>query len=65
VYSTALASAALAAVLLGGIAIWPDWTDWSTATRVWRLLMLIGAAGLAYVATLFASGFRLRDLRGI
>jgi len=27
-----------------------------------RLVALIGAAGLAYVAVLFATGFRLRDL---
>ncbi len=42
---------------------WHDWSDWPTAMRVLRLAILMAAAGLAFVAVLFASGFRLRDLR--
>jgi putative peptidoglycan lipid II flippase len=56
--------AALAAVLLAGIVIWQDWSDWPTLTRVWRLSVLIGAASAAFAAALFATGFRIRDLRG-
>jgi putative peptidoglycan lipid II flippase len=53
----------MVAVLLAGIAIWRGWSDWPTLTRVWRLGVLIGAAGAAFVGVLFASGFRLGDLR--
>jgi len=60
----ALASAALAAVLLVGVSFWSDWSAWSTAVRIERLTVLIGAAGLAYVGALLAAGLRLRDLRG-
>jgi len=34
----------------------------AAAMRVFRLGLLITGAGLAFVATLFACGFRLRDL---
>jgi putative peptidoglycan lipid II flippase len=60
----AIACAALVAVLLAGMAIWQDWTSWAPMTRVWRLFVLIGVAGMVYVAVLFAGGLRLRDLRG-
>jgi putative peptidoglycan lipid II flippase len=50
-------------VLVGGMHAWPDWSAWPTLTRVWRLSVLIGGAGLAYVVTLIACGFRMRDLR--
>jgi putative peptidoglycan lipid II flippase len=59
-----LACSALAAILVVGMLIWPDWSDWPAATRAWRLVGLIAAAGGAYVAVLFAAGFRLHDLRG-
>jgi len=59
----AAACAALATVLLAGIMIWHGWSDWPTLTRVWRLSVLIGAAGAVFVGVLFASGFRMRDLR--
>ncbi len=61
----ALACAAMVAVI--GLALWhwPDWTAWGIATRLWRLGAVIGAAGLAFLLVLFASGFRLRDLRGV
>jgi putative peptidoglycan lipid II flippase len=58
----ALACAAMVALLLLGRWCWPDWTPLSVAGRVWRLALLVGAGGATYVAVLFASGFRLRDL---
>jgi putative peptidoglycan lipid II flippase len=57
------ACGAMIAVLLAGIAIWRGWSDWPTLTRVWRLGVLIGGAGAAFVGVLFACGFRMRDLR--
>jgi putative peptidoglycan lipid II flippase len=60
----ACACAALTAVLVAGVMAWPDWSAWPTATRAWRLVALILAAGAAYAAALFACGFRPRDLRG-
>ncbi len=60
----ALACMALTGVLLAGLALWPDWTVLPSFDRVIRLAILILAAGSAYVAVLFALGFRLRELRG-
>jgi len=61
----ALACAVMVAVLLLGRWCWPDWTgEVSSVARVWRLAVLVAAGGGAYVATLFAAGLRLRDLRG-
>ena len=57
------ACAAMVAVLLAGNMIWQGWSDWPTTTRVLRLSVLICSAGMAFVGVLFASGFRLRDLR--
>jgi putative peptidoglycan lipid II flippase len=59
----AAACGALVVLLLAGLMFWHDWSDWPTATRVLRLAILIAAAGLAFVGVLFATGFRLRDLR--
>ncbi|HEX6834649.1 MAG TPA: murein biosynthesis integral membrane protein MurJ [Rudaea sp.] len=59
----AAACAALIAVLLVGLWFWPDWSAWPTTTRAVRLAVLIGAAAAAYLGVLFATGFRLRDLR--
>ncbi|MDR3388351.1 MAG: murein biosynthesis integral membrane protein MurJ [Rudaea sp.] len=59
----AAACAAMIAVLLLGVTTWHDWSDWPTTTRILRLIIVIGAAGAAFVAALFAGGFRLRDLR--
>lgn len=60
-----LSCAVMIAVLLLGLWLWPDWTDVSKWTRGWHLAALVVAGGGAYVATLFATGFRLRDLRGV
>lgn len=60
----AAACAAMVAVILLALWQWPDWSAWSPLTRVARLAFVIGAAGAAFLAVLFAAGFRLRDLRG-
>jgi putative peptidoglycan lipid II flippase len=57
------ACAAMVAVLVAGIVIWRGWSDWPTAIRVLRLALLIGVGAAAFVGVLFASGFRMRDLR--
>jgi putative peptidoglycan lipid II flippase len=61
----ALSCAAMIAVLLLGRWLWPDWSTTTWWTRVWHLGALVAAGGGAYVATLFATGFRMRDLRGV
>jgi putative peptidoglycan lipid II flippase len=58
------ACAVMCGVLLAGLARWPDWSDWNALTRVAHLSILVAAGGGAFVAVLFAAGFRLRDLRG-
>jgi putative peptidoglycan lipid II flippase len=58
--------AAMAAVLISGRLLWPDWThDASVFTRIWHLAVLVMAGASTYAAALFASGFRLRELRGV
>ncbi len=59
------ACAVMAAVLWLGLEYWPDWAQISAASRVLRLIALVLAGGGSFLVTLFASGFRLRDLRGI
>jgi putative peptidoglycan lipid II flippase len=59
-----VACAAMIVVLLLGRWVWPHWTVVPVFTRVWHLAVLVLAGGGAYVAALFACGFRLRDLRG-
>ncbi len=58
-----LACAAMSVVLWLGRESWTDWTSEPTWTRVWRLAVLVAAGAATYVGTLFAGGFRLRDLR--
>ncbi|MGH8192132.1 MAG: murein biosynthesis integral membrane protein MurJ [Rhodanobacteraceae bacterium] len=61
-----LASVALAIVVGAGLWFWP-WSQWlheRITTRVIRLVILVAAGGAAYLCTLYASGFRMRDLRG-
>jgi len=52
-------------ILLLGRWLWPDWTRAGVFTRVWHLSVLVTAGAAAYLGTLFASGFRLRELRGV
>lgn len=59
-----LACAAMVAVLLAGLWLWPDWTG-GVWERIVRLAVLVGGGGLAYLAVMAALGFRLRELRGI
>lgn len=60
-----IACGAMVAVIVLALWQWPEWGGWSPWTRVWRLGAVVGAAGLAFVAALFAAGFRLRDLRAV
>jgi putative peptidoglycan lipid II flippase len=53
----------MVAVIVAFLAMWPDWSAWNTATRVWKLAAVIVAAGGAFVVVLFATGFRLRELK--
>jgi putative peptidoglycan lipid II flippase len=61
----AAACAAMIAVLLLGLWLWPDWTTVPVPTRLWHLAILVLAGGATYLAALFATGFRLRELRGV
>jgi putative peptidoglycan lipid II flippase len=58
-----LACAAMVVVLVAGLWIWPVWTTIETWPRIWHLAVLVVAGGLTYVAALFATGFRMRELR--
>ena len=53
----------MVAVIVACLVAWPDWSAWDTATRVVRLGIVIAAAGGAFVAVLFATGFRIGDLK--
>jgi putative peptidoglycan lipid II flippase len=55
--------AAMVAVIVAFLAMWPDWSAWNTGTRIWKLAAVIAAAGGAFVVVLFATGFRVRELR--
>ncbi|MEO8461066.1 MAG: murein biosynthesis integral membrane protein MurJ [Dokdonella sp.] len=57
------ACAAMVAIMLIGLSVLPGWTEAATSLRVLRLGGLIAAASAAFLMVLFASGFRLRDLR--
>lgn len=57
--------AVMVVVLLLGRWLWPDWTEARVITRVWHLAVLVAAGASAYLGTLYLSGFRLRELRGI
>ena len=59
-----LACAAMVMVLLVGRWWWPYWTQAPVIARVWHLSVLVAAGAATYVGVLFASGFRVRDLRG-
>ena len=61
-----VACAVLVVVVGIGLWLWPwqQWTHERIITRIWKLVALVCAGGAAYVAALFATGFRMRDLRG-
>lgn len=54
---------ALAAVLWFGMGSEASWLDQGALERALRLALLVGAGIVAYFASLFALGFRLRDFR--
>ena len=62
-----LACAALVIVVGVGLWLWPwqQWTHERIVTRIWKLAVLVCAGGAAYAGALFASGFRMKDLRGM
>ncbi|HET8941043.1 MAG TPA: murein biosynthesis integral membrane protein MurJ [Rudaea sp.] len=55
---------AMMLVLAVGRWCWPDWTAIPTWVRIWHLALLVGAGGATYLGVLFATGLRMRDLRG-
>ncbi|MDO3384891.1 murein biosynthesis integral membrane protein MurJ [Gilvimarinus sp. SDUM040013] len=57
------ANIAMAALLLWGLSVWPQWGDWSALARVWRLAALCLAGAAVYGFTLLATGLRPRDFR--
>ncbi|HJP98204.1 MAG TPA: lipid II flippase MurJ, partial [Rhodanobacteraceae bacterium] len=61
-----LACLALVVVVAIGLWFWPwqQWTREPVMMRVWKLVALACAGGAAYIAGLYATGFRMRDLRG-
>jgi putative peptidoglycan lipid II flippase len=60
-----IASAAMMALLAVGVWLWPDWTTVRIVTRGWHLAVLVVVAACAYVAVLFGTGFRMRDLHAV
>ncbi len=58
-----------AAMLFMGTVLWlmrgdnSDWLRWSTGQRLTQLSLLVALGGLVYFATLWISGFRLRDFK--
>jgi putative peptidoglycan lipid II flippase len=60
------ACAALVVVVGIGLWFWPwqQWTHERIITRLWKLVALVGAGGAAYGVALYATGFRMRDLKG-
>jgi putative peptidoglycan lipid II flippase len=58
-----LACTAMAAVLLAGLALAPQWTAIPTWQRIIQLGVLVLAGAGVYLAALLAQGFRLRELR--
>jgi putative peptidoglycan lipid II flippase len=49
--------------LVLGLYLAPAWPGMDAHHRVYWLLALVAAGGASYLATLFAMGFRLRELR--
>jgi len=55
--------AVMISVLVLGLYLAPAWPGMDAHHRVYWLLALVAAGGASYLATLFAMGFRLRELR--
>ena len=58
-----VANAAMAAVLLFGLWLAPEFTAMGAWSRVWWLAALVAGGGLAYALAMLALGFRPRDFR--
>ncbi|MEO8003097.1 MAG: murein biosynthesis integral membrane protein MurJ [Arenimonas sp.] len=58
-----LSCTAMVAILLAGLLYIDDWSAFSLWERIGALSGLIAAGGAAYCVVLFATGFRLSDLR--
>lgn len=59
----AVASVAMALAVAALLWVWQDWTAWHWAERLWKLLAVVAAGGLVYVAALWLQGVRPRHLR--
>lgn len=59
------ACAAMVAVLVAGLWLWPDWTPLGALERIHRLGALVAAGGVTFVVVLFTLGFRVKDLRAV
>jgi putative peptidoglycan lipid II flippase len=59
------ACTAMVVVLAAGLWLWPwqHWTEVRILVRAWHLAALVIAGGATFLLTLFAAGFRMRDLR--
>ena len=60
-----IASMAMLAVLMAGMTVWTGWTQIPIPARAWRLAVLVLAASVAYIGTLFVTGLRMRDLHAV
>ncbi len=54
---------AMAATLWFAVGPENAWFHYSTSSRVWRLLVLVGAGAGSYFATLWLLGFRMKDFK--
>ncbi|MCG6118473.1 MAG: murein biosynthesis integral membrane protein MurJ [Aquimonas sp.] len=57
-----LACLAMAAALLAGRELWPDFGDYGALGRVWRLSALVGGGAVVFALAMLALGFRPRDM---
>ncbi|MFQ6310186.1 murein biosynthesis integral membrane protein MurJ [Lysobacter capsici] len=60
----AVASVAMATVVLSLLWLWQGWTGWPWWERLLKLAVVVGAGGAVYGAALWLQGIRPRDLRG-
>ncbi len=58
----ALSCALMVLVLVTGCYLWPHWSQVSVVVRAWHLAVLVVTGLLAYLGSLWACGWRLREL---
>ena len=51
----------MAAALLGGLSLMPEWSQGSMAWRLLRLMAVVAVGGIAYFATLALLGFKVKE----